>query len=371
MITYARELLMRLGLFLNPGHNPAKPTVDAVAWDLELVRWAEELGYNEVWIGEHLTVPWESCPAPDLFIAQALRETTRIRIGPASLNLPLHHPALVAHRIAYLDRLSGGRLNLGIGASGTATDWRLFGIDGAAGDHRKMMWESLDAVVRLWTDPEPYVWQGEFWAVNKPEPMFDGLMGFHMAPLQGPHPPISVSGLTPESPTLRECGARGLAPLTLAFSLDYLAGQWASVAAGAASAGRIANRDDWGIAWDVFVAETDDEAIRACLEGGLGDYLDKFWLPLVKQVGLVTMYKNDPAMSDAEVTAEYFLRHCAMVGSVDTVVDKLAAAVDATGGFGTLIHIGHDHAADPGPMRASMELLAREVMPRVSKSADR
>lgn len=358
---------MKMGLFLNPGRRPGTPIRDAAAWDLEMIRWADELGYSEVWIGEHLTVPWESCPAPDLLIAQALKETTRIRLGPASLNLPLHHPAMVAHRIAYLDHLSDGRLNLGIGASGTLTDWHLFGIDGAAGDHRRMMWESLDAILRLWTDPEPYEWTGEFWTVNKPGPMLGGHLGFHLEPLQQPYPPISVSGLSPDSPTLRSCGERGFAPLSIAFSTDYLAGHWDSVAAGAEAAGKTANRDDWGVAWDVFVAETDEEAIRRCLAGGLGAYLEEFWLPLVKEVGLVGLYKTDPDMADSEVTPEFFLRNSAIVGSVETVVEKIAAATEATGGFGTLIQIGHDFSADPKPMRTSMELLAREVMPLVNR----
>lgn len=357
---------MELGLFLNPGHRPGTPVRDAVNRDLELIRWSEDLGYKDVWVGEHLTVPWESCPAPDLLIAQAFRETSQIRIGPASLNLPLHHPAMVAHRIAYLDHLSGGRLNLGIGASGTATDWQLFGIDGAAGDHRRMMWESLDAILRLWSDPGPYESTGEFWTINKPGPMFDGLLGFHLEPLQNPYPPISISGLSPASPTLRICGERGFAPLSIAFNADYLAGHWNSVVAGAEEAGRTASRDNWGVAWEVFVAETDEEAIRLCLRGGLGAYLADFWLPLMKSVGLVGMYKSDPDMADSEVTPEYFLRNSALVGSVDTVVEKIAAAVEVTGGFGTLIQTGHDFLSDPASTRASMEMLAHEVMPRVN-----
>jgi alkanesulfonate monooxygenase SsuD/methylene tetrahydromethanopterin reductase-like flavin-dependent oxidoreductase (luciferase family) len=357
---------MKLGLCLNPGHRPGTPIRDAAEWDLQLIRWADELGYSEAWIGEHLTVPWESCAAPDLLIAQAFRETSQIRIGPASLNLPLHHPAMVAHRIAYLDHLSGGRLNLGIGASGTLTDWQLFGIDGASGQHRRMMWESLDAIVRLWTDPDPYQSTGEFWTVNKPGPVFDGLLGFHLEPFQKPYPPISVSALSPSSPTAKACGERGFAPLSIAFNTDYLNGQWAAVSTGATEAGTTADRSGWGVVWDVFVADTDEEAIQICLEGGLGTYLREFWLPLMADVGLLDMYKSDAGLPDSAVTPEYFLRNSALVGSVSTVTEKVVSAARATGGFGTLIQLGQDFSADPGPMRTSMELLALEVLPRVN-----
>ena len=83
-------------------------------------------------------------------------------------------------------------------------------------------------------------------------------------------------------------------------------------------------------------------------------------------VGLIAMYKRNPEMADSEVTPEYFLRNAAIVGSVDTVVEKIEAAQADTGGFGTLIQGGQDFAANPAPMRASMEMLAKEVLPRVN-----
>jgi alkanesulfonate monooxygenase SsuD/methylene tetrahydromethanopterin reductase-like flavin-dependent oxidoreductase (luciferase family) len=356
---------MRIGVCLNPGHRPGNRIADNAAWDLQVIRWADELGYSDAWIGEHLTVPWEGVPAPELLIARALDQTTQIRLGPAALNVPFHHPAMLAHRLAYLDQIAEGRLNLGVGASGTLTDWALFGIDGMEGENRRMLWEGLDAILRLWSDPGPYESKGEFWTVNKPASMFDGKMGFHLEPLQDPHPPISVGGLSPESPTLKVAGERGFAPLSLAFGIDYLNGHWAAVEEGAEAAGAAADRDSWGIVWDVFVAESDEEAIRLCLDGGPGEYLREFWLPLMADVGLIGMYKGDPDMADDEVTPEYFLRNAAMVGSVDTVVEKVEAAAEATGGFGTLIQTSYDFSDDPEPMRVSMELLAGEVLPRV------
>jgi alkanesulfonate monooxygenase SsuD/methylene tetrahydromethanopterin reductase-like flavin-dependent oxidoreductase (luciferase family) len=355
---------MRIGVCLNPGHRPGRRIRDNAEWDLQVIRWADELGFAEAWIGEHMTVPWEGVTAPDLLIAQALRETERIRLGTSSLNLPYHHPATLAHRLAYLDQIADGRLNLGIGAGGTLTDWQLFGIDGMAGEHREMMWESLEAMLRLWTDPEPFESQGAHWTVNKPAPLFDGKLGFHLTPLQQLHPPISVSGLSPESPSLKGVGERGLAPLSIAFGHDYLAGHWRAFAAGAEAAGREPDRDGWGIVWDVFVAESDEEAVRLCLEG-VGPYLEEFWLPLMVDVGLIGLYKGDPEMADSEVTPEYFLREASIVGSVETVVEKIEAARAATGGFGSLIQLAQDFSAEPAPLRASMELLAQEVLPRL------
>jgi alkanesulfonate monooxygenase SsuD/methylene tetrahydromethanopterin reductase-like flavin-dependent oxidoreductase (luciferase family) len=358
---------MDIGVFMYPGHRPETQIGPGADWDLELIRWADELGYSQVWIGEHFTVPWEPCPAPDLLIARAIDQTENIRLGAGSHSLPYHHPAMLAHRVAYLDHLAKGRLNFGIGASGTPSDLHLFGIDGKSGQNRRMMWESIDAILRLWTDPEPYEWTGEFWTVNKPAAMFGGRLGFHLEPFQDPHPPISVSGLSPDSPSLEAAGERGYIPLSIAFNNDYLKGHWASYTAGAVKSGIEADRGKWGVVREVFVAETDEEAVRHCLAGGVGAFLEGYWLPLMKGVGLIGMYKTDPEMSDHEVTPEFVLRTSAMVGSVDTVVNRINEVIETTGGFGTLLQLGHDFAATPEPLRASMEMLSTEVMPMVNK----
>src|SRR5674476_1015735 len=75
-------------------------------WDLQVIRWLDELGYQEVWIGEHHTAPWEPHPAPDLLLAQAFLQTKNIRLGPGGFLLPYHHPAELANRVAMLDHLS-------------------------------------------------------------------------------------------------------------------------------------------------------------------------------------------------------------------------------------------------------------------------
>ena len=107
---------MQFGYFTMPSHPPERPLKAGHEWDLQVIRWLDELGFAECWIGEHHTAPWEPHPAPDLLIAQALRETTRLRMGPGGFLLPYHHPAELANRVAMLDHLSGGRLNFGIAA---------------------------------------------------------------------------------------------------------------------------------------------------------------------------------------------------------------------------------------------------------------
>ena len=63
---------MQFGYFAMPSHPPERPLKDGHEWDLQVIRWLDELGFAEAWIGEHHTAPWEPHPAPDLLVAQAL-----------------------------------------------------------------------------------------------------------------------------------------------------------------------------------------------------------------------------------------------------------------------------------------------------------
>ena len=91
---------MKYGLFMMPSHPPERNIYDAHQWDLNYLALCDALGYDEAWIGEHFTSPWEPIPAPDIMIAQALMRTTRIKLGTGVHLLPYHHPAELAHRIA-------------------------------------------------------------------------------------------------------------------------------------------------------------------------------------------------------------------------------------------------------------------------------
>ena len=109
---------MKYGLFMMPSHPPERDLFQAHQWDLDCLSLADELGYDEAWIGEHFTSPWEPIPAPDLMIAQALQRTRNIKLGTGVHLLPYHHPAELAHRVAYLDHLAQGRFLFGIGSGG-------------------------------------------------------------------------------------------------------------------------------------------------------------------------------------------------------------------------------------------------------------
>ena len=72
---------MQFGLFMMPLHPPHRAFADGYERDVDQIVLADQLGFREAWIGEHLTERWENAPAPDLLIAQALKLTKTVRLG--------------------------------------------------------------------------------------------------------------------------------------------------------------------------------------------------------------------------------------------------------------------------------------------------
>src|SRR5918994_6149553 len=113
---------MQLALFSMPTHPPGRPVHETYADDFRTIELAEQLGYEEIWIGEHFTNSWENIPDPLAFIAAGAARTTRLRFGTGVALMPFHNPLYLALRLAQLDQQTGGRINVGIGSGGLSTD---------------------------------------------------------------------------------------------------------------------------------------------------------------------------------------------------------------------------------------------------------
>jgi alkanesulfonate monooxygenase SsuD/methylene tetrahydromethanopterin reductase-like flavin-dependent oxidoreductase (luciferase family) len=361
---------MKLGLFLMPSHPPEREFKAGQEWDLEMLRIADRFGYDEAWIGEHFTSPWEPNPAPDLLIAQALMQTKRIVLAPGAHLLPYHHPAELACRVAFMDHLAQGRYMLGIGASGLPSDWQLFCVDGMKGENRDMTREALDIMLKIWETNGGLEYDGKYWKINVPNPMMRTLK-HHLKPFQKPHPPIGIAGFSPGSDTLKLAGERGFIPLSLNLSPSYVASHWDAVVEGARRSGRMPERSQWRIVREVFVADTDDEAYRGCVRGAMGRMMNEYLLPLFADFQFTRYLKDNPKVADADVTPEYLVDHGWLVGSVKTVIRKLGEMYDTLGGFSTLLLFAFDYADDPEPWFKSMRLLAEEVLPHFQEHPHR
>jgi probable F420-dependent oxidoreductase len=171
------------------------------AFHLEVTLEAERLGFESVWMPEHLVFPVDmsgsphpgedtppvppSTPVFDAFawLAFLAGRTSRLRLGTNVYLLGLRHPFVAARAVQTLDIVSGGRAEIGIGAGWLRSEWTAAGLDPRTRGRR--LDEALAVCKRLWSEPV-IEHHGEF---------FDfGPVMFEPKPVQKPWPPIHVGG---------------------------------------------------------------------------------------------------------------------------------------------------------------------------------
>lgn len=358
---------MEIGLFY-AYQLPDTPPSEGFEWDLQVARWAEEYGLSEAWFSEHFTEGHERWPAPELQIAAAARETSRLKLGTAANLLPYHNPIALAYRLMALDHMTKGRLIVGFGAGAFPTDARLFRTELPAQNH-EMLEEAQDLIRRIWNNKgEALKIEGKYFGVDVPPLDNPLLLGNHWTPYQAGGPRVAIAGFSPRSSTLRAGGTRGDIPLSIAMTDDYLAGHWEVYADGARSAGRTPDRRDWRVVRDVIVADTDEEAFALATSTPLRRSQEEWVIP--HNIELIKMRLPDGVRAE-DVDVEFLARHRWIVGSPDTVVDRLAAEYERCGGYGTLLVYNWDFHAQPDAYRRHLELLGTEVAPRLTERVGR
>ena len=354
---------MDLGLFMMPLHPPEKDRTQSFEEDSACIILCDRLGYKEAWIGQHHSAEWEPIPSNDIFIATMIPQTENIRLGTGVSILPQHHPANVAIRLAYLDHLSRGRINVGFGQGGIPTDWALFDLPDP-GTQGLMTLEAMDIILKLWQSQEAFDFKGEHWRVKYGDTYPDLALGPLLRPYQNPHPPVAMSIVKETSMAAKTAGERGFIPISINLAPPHkVKMQWDTYCEGADSAGRIADRSQWRVSRSIYVDET-DKAARAHARDGVFSRCLLYHRGLLEMSHRLDLVKIDPDMADSDITADYLLDNIGIVGSVDTVTERLQELIDVTGGFGTLLNIAQDWD-DKDRMQRSMQLLAEEVLPRL------
>ena len=202
---------MKIGLFMMPLHTPKLSYNEMYKQDVEAALFAEELNYDEFWIGEHTTTKVEPVSNALQFLSCLAPQTSRIKLCTGVVNLPHHHPARVAADAAMLDHLCDGRLILGIGPGGLASDFELFGTTDK--NRQEMMTESADLIRAIWEGDAPFDLKGKHWsvkAIDTYQP--DMTIGLFPKPLQNPFPTFCTSAMSPYSGTAKLAGVTGLEP---------------------------------------------------------------------------------------------------------------------------------------------------------------
>ena len=359
---------MNLGFFTMPIHPLDKDWRQCLREDREAFVLADELGFVEGYVGEHVTDKAENITSCQMFLATLIDVTKTIRLGTGTVNLPNSHPAAVAATVAMLDHLLDGRFNFGISPGGLASDAEAFG--NLEADRNAMFVEAIDMVLEIWASEPPYDINGKFWNIStmKTEMVEIG-QGVMPKPLQKPHPPIIVTVVAPFSKGVTEAAARGWEPISGNFLLpQWVASHWPKYVEGCERAGRPADPANWRVAKSVFVA--DDPAVARAYATGPDSPYRFYYHQIVtkmKKHGRANLFKKDQAMPDDAVTVDGVVDELVIHGTPEEVVDKLLAFHEVTGDFGTMLYAGHDWA-DRELARRSMILTAEKVLPRLNQA---
>ena len=157
---------------------------------------AERAGFESFWLPESHFVSGAN-PSPLLRLAAVAGRTSRIRLGTTSYLLPVRNPILAAEEVAVLDRLSDGRVILGVGRGFRKALFDVFGVDPA--EKRRLLERALEIMKAAW--------RGEPIDVGDADPAAPPIR-LEPRPVQEPHPPIWVAAFGPKA--LAQVGGLGL-----------------------------------------------------------------------------------------------------------------------------------------------------------------
>ena len=364
---------MRLGMFMMPLHRAGRPMHDYLAEDTEKALLMDDLGFDELFIGEHFSITTEPYPAPLMFAASLLPRTKRLVFGTGVINAPLRHPALIAAEAAQFDHLSGGRFILGIGTGSTPTDNEMIGVSADPRERGKMLIDSIEMIEKIWTSDPPYDLQGKYWNTQiKDSPLAALGFGVLPKPYQKPGPLIAIPSSTADSPSVQIAGRKGWSLISSALlPQDDLAQHWQTYRKGCAEGGRPADGDKWRVCRSVLVAPTDREAHARAFgaESGHRHFFGHMH-GVLSHAGRLGALKLRPGIRDDEITVDTFIEQRLILGSPRTVLNELLALRRQAGPFGTLIISCVDWTgANAAWERESWSLLANEVMPAFREQA--
>jgi alkanesulfonate monooxygenase SsuD/methylene tetrahydromethanopterin reductase-like flavin-dependent oxidoreductase (luciferase family) len=338
-----------------PGHSHA----EVVHRELEQIVWAEELGFDSVWLTEHHFIEYGISVDPSLLASAAASRTRRVRIGLAAAILPFHDPIRLAEQLAMVDILSGGRLDVGVGRGNRPTEFAGYRIPQV--ESRERFEEVLAIVVEAWTK-ERFSYDGQHYRI--PE------LSVIPKPLQRPHPPLYVVCVSPD--TIEATALRGLPMLNslLRGPVEQLVQNRDTYVRALKKAGKTDEEvaealTRWGVSRHIYVAPTDAQALAEAKDAELWyqEALRRFLIPERIEDVHPTLQPWFRTMAErlSKVSWESLVAETVAFGSPDTVTKKLQEMQHI--GVGELMCWMNFGGLPQEKVRRSMELFAGEVMP--------
>ena len=319
----------------------------------EQVQCGEELGFYSAWLAEHHFTRYGLGSSSLVLASNIAARTKTIRLGTGVLVPALHHPIQLAEDTAMLDRVSGGRLDVGVGRGSGKYEFAGFGVD--QNESQQRFRQGIEIIEGLWTQPE-FSYEGEYYKIYR--------VTVVPSPVQKPHPPVFV-GATRTLATLEFAGRSGhLIMVGAVPNIPDAIQQCRHFLTHAASAGHDYSIGQIPFFRYFYVAETEEQAredTRRAIEWQ-EDMIQ--WRSTIAEGSDVTQHLDDfrQARTNLPTSFEEIYTNRAFFGTPDYCAAKIEAlrreGIDYFGcqfAFG-----GMEHAK----IMRSMELFAKEVMPQ-------
>jgi alkanesulfonate monooxygenase SsuD/methylene tetrahydromethanopterin reductase-like flavin-dependent oxidoreductase (luciferase family) len=326
---------------------------------IDELAYADQLGFDGVCVNEHHQNAYGNMPSPNI-IAAMLVERVKGKIAVVGNAIPLREdPVRIAEEIAMLDLLSGGRIISGF-VRGLGAEYHSFSKNPT--ESRERFHEAHKLIVDAWTKPGPFEHYGKYYKFRYVNPW--------PIPLQKPHPPIWIPSQG-SSETVAWTAEKKYTYVQTYSSVDTIRRVFKQFKEEANKCGYEASPEQMGWALPVYVADTDEKALKEA-EHGI-DYLfnQAFKMPheVFFPAGYLTLksvqnvLKAKKGIGTTKLAFEYLVeKEYVFVGSPDTVRQKLAKYQEEFG-FGNLLPMMQFGTLSHEKTMENIKLFAEKVMP--------
>ncbi len=348
---------MKVGLLFTSHPDPVSEPYPHQAIHARVTREvmeAEALGYDSVWIAEHhFSNKYGILPDPFAYLCYLAAKTTRIKLGAAVMVVPLHHPLRIVENAAFVDILSNGRFQLGLGSGYRPYEFEGLGID--YHQRREIQEEAIPLILKGFHDKRVNA-DGRYFKVK-----MDEAYEILPQPIQRPHPPFYMGAGTDRSMAYAARNGFGLMQSSLP-SLETIAQHIAHYRQHMRDAPAPLNQNpafgEVDVVRMVYVAATDAKA-REESEAGIVRHMKSFMTGTGGYLGDVSEKQDESAFA-----YEHLSKTTILHGSPDTVIRRIEefARIGATS---LMIHYPPYYGMER--TLGMLRLFAKEVLPHVAK----
>jgi alkanesulfonate monooxygenase SsuD/methylene tetrahydromethanopterin reductase-like flavin-dependent oxidoreductase (luciferase family) len=351
---------VKYGIFILGDKPPGLSHQEVFTNVLEEARWADELGYDAIWLAEHHFSPYGTLANLPVVAASIAAVTERVRIGTACIVAPFHNPIEVAEQIAMVDVLSGGRFDAGFGRGYQAHEFKGFGI---SMDDATARFQEAVRIIDGLLNNERFSFDGDYWTIDD--------LSIQPRPLQDPLPFWVTVMKTPASfEWLADQGYGALIGNPYQVDPDLAAGLEIYLESRRARGLHTGTEQVWAML-NAFL-DRDDAFARSYPRASVDASID------VHKQYSSPFERGGEVPADYKAYSDWFEKHddqsyeqildstLTLMGSPDKIIEKMRLVRDM-GWQNVMLRMSRGGAMERDKVYESMRLFATEVMPAVAE----